>query len=134
MPIQLSVAARNARLDAIEATAGTSAVLQIRSGTPPADCAAANTGTLLATLNLPSDWMAAAASGAKALAGSWTAAASATGTAGHFRIFNTGATVCHIQGNITASGGGGDMTLDNTSINSGQTVTVNTFTLTDANA
>jgi hypothetical protein len=134
MPIQLSVAARNARLDAIEATAGASAVLQIRSGTPPADCAAANTGTLLATLNLPSDWMAAAAAGAKALAGSWTASAAATGTAGHFRIFNTGATVCHIQGNITASGGGGDMTLDNTSINSGQTVTVNTFTLTDANA
>jgi hypothetical protein len=134
MPIQLSVAARNARLDAIETTVGTSAVLQIRTGAPPADCAAANTGTLLATLNLPSDWMAAAASGAKALAGSWTASASGTGTAGHFRIFNNGATTCHIQGTVTATGGGGDMTLDNTSIASGQTVTVNTFTLTDANA
>lgn len=134
MPIQLSVAVRNARLDAIEATAGTAAVLQIRTGAPPADCAAANTGTLLATLTLPSDWMAAAASGAKALAGSWTGTAAAAGTAGHFRIFNSGATTCHIQGNITASGGGGDMTLDNTSIANGQTVTVNTFTLTDANA
>jgi hypothetical protein len=134
MAVQLSVTARNARLDAIETTAGTSAVLQIRSGTQPADCAAANAGTLLATINLPSDWMNAASSGTKTKLGTWTATASTGGTAGHFRVFNSGATVCHIQGSVTATAGGGDMTLDNTSIASGQTVTVNTFTLTDANA
>lgn len=135
MAVQLSVAVRNARLDSIETTIGTSAVLKIRSGAQPASCATADSGTVLATLNLPSDWMAAASSGSKAILGTWQdLSADNTGTAGHFRIYDSGGTVCGIQGSITATGGGGDMTLDNTSIASGQTVTITSFTLTDANA
>lgn len=135
MAVQLSVAVRNARLDSIETTIGTSAVLKIRSGAQPATCATADSGTVLATLNLPTDWMAAASSGSKAILGTWQdLSADATGTAGHFRIYDSGGTVCGIQGSITATGGGGDMTLDNTSIASGQTVTITSFTLTDANA
>lgn len=133
MAIQLSVAVRNARLDAIETAIGTSPTLEIRSGSPPANCAAADSGTVLATMVLPSDWMAAAASGAKALAGTWQeASADATGTAGHFRL-KQGAT-CHTQGTVTATGGGGDMTLDSASITAGQQVTITTYTLTDGNA
>jgi hypothetical protein len=135
MAVQLSVAVRNARLDAIETNIGTSAILRIRSGAPPATCATADSGTVLATLNLPSDWMAAAASGSKALSGTWQdLSADAAGTAGHFRIYDSGGTVCGIQGTVTATGGGGDMTLDNTSIASAQQVTITSFTLTDANA
>lgn len=135
MAVQLSIAVRNARLDAIETSIGTSAVLKIRSGAQPATCATADSGTVLATLNLPTDWMAAASSGSKAILGTWQdLSADATGTAGHFRIYDSGGTVCGIQGSITATGGGGDMTLDNTSIASGQTVTITSFTLTDANA
>ena len=134
MAIQLSVTARNARLDAIETTVGTSANLYIRTGSAPADCATADSGSLLATIALPSDWMAAASSGSKAKSGTWSVAASGTGTAAHFRVKDSGGTTCHIQGTVTATGGGGDMTLDNTSIASGQTITVSTFTLTDANA
>jgi hypothetical protein len=135
MAVQLSVAVRNARLDAIETNVGTSAILRIRSGAPPATCATADSGTVLATLNLPSDWMAAAASGSKALSGTWQdLSADAAGTAGHFRIYDSGGTVCGIQGTVTATGGGGDMTLDNTSIASAQQVTITSFTLTDANA
>lgn len=135
MALQFSVAVRNARLDSVETTVGTSAVLQIRSGSVPANCAAANTGTVLATLNLPSDWMAAASAGSKTISGSWQdSAADATGIAGYFRIFDTSVTTCHIQGTITISGGGGDMELDNTSIAVGQQVTVTSFTLTDGNA
>ena len=135
MAVQLSVAVRNARLDAIETSIGTSAVLRIRSGAQPATCATADSGTVLATLNLPSDWMAAASSGSKSILGTWQdLSADATGTAGHFRIYDSGGTTCGIQGSITATGGGGDMTLDNTSIASGQTVTITSFTLTDANA
>jgi hypothetical protein len=86
-------------------------------------------------MSLPSDWMAAAASGSKALSGTWQdLSANAAGTAGHFRIYDSGGTVCGIQGTITATGGGGDMTLDNTSIASAQQVTITSFTLTDANA
>lgn len=135
MTLQLSVAARNAGLDAYETATGTSAILKIRTGSAPANCAAADSGTVLATLNLPSDWMAAASSGSKALSGTWQdLSADAAGTAGHFRIYASDGTTCHWQGTITATGGGGDMTLDNVSINSGQQVTVSGFTVTSGNA
>ena len=135
MAIQLSTAVRNARLDAIETTVGTSAVLRIRSGSVPANCAAADAGTVLATVNCPSDWMAAAASGSKQLSGSWVdSSADATGTAAHFRLYDSTGATCHVQGTVTATGGGGDMTVDSTSFTSGQQFTVTTFTLNDANS
>lgn len=135
MALQLSEAVRNARLDAIEASIGTGAVLKIRTGAPPANCAAADSGTVLATLTLPSDWMAAASGGSKALSGSWgDASADATGTAAHFRLYASDGTTCGLQGTVTATGGGGDMTVDNTSFASGQVFSVTSFTLTDGNA
>ncbi len=134
MAIQLSVTARNNRLDAIETSAGATAKLQIRSGAQPASCATAASGTLLCELTLPADYLAAASAGSKAKSGTWTGTGVAAGTAGHFRIVDNAATTCHVQGSITATSGGGDMELDNTSIAVSQTVTVNTFTLTDANA
>lgn len=135
MALQFSTTVRNARLDAIETAIGVSAVLKIRTGAAPANCATADSGTVLATLSLPSDWLAAAASGQKAKSGTWQdAAADATGTAAHFRIYASDGTTVHAQGTVTATGGGGDMTLDNTSIAVGQVVTVTSFTLTDGNA
>lgn len=134
MAVQHSVAVRNARLDAIETTIGASPKLQFRTGAKPANCAAAATGTLLAEVICPADWMAAASAGAKTLAGSWTVAASGTGDAGHYRLLDSTGTTCHEQGTITATGGGGDMTVDNVSIAAGQTVTVTTKTLTEGNA
>lgn len=134
MAIQLSVSVRNARLDAIETTISTTPYLDIRSGAQPANCATADSGTEIEHMALPSDWMAAAASGAKAKAGTWTGTADATATAAHFRIKDSGDSTCHMQGSITATSGGGDMELDNTSVTSGQTITVSTFTLTDANS
>lgn len=137
MAIQLSVAVRNARLDAIETTVGTAAVLKIYDLTAgaPANCAAAITGTILATITCPSDWLAAASSGAKAIAGSWAdTSADATGTADFFRIFASDGTTCGLQGTVTLTAGGGDMTLDNTSVVAAQSITITTFTLTDGNA
>jgi len=132
MAFQFSDAARNAALDAVETAIGTTPILEIRSGAAPANCAAADSGTVLATMTLPSDWMAAASGGSKAKSGTWQdVSADATGTAGHFRIKDSGGTTCHIQGSVTATGNGGDMTLDNTSIASGQTVTINTFTISN---
>jgi hypothetical protein len=135
MAIQLSTAVRNARLDVIESTIGTSAIMRIRTGAAPANCGTADSGTVLATLTLPSDWMDAASGGVKALAGTWQdTSADATGTAAHYRIYDSGGSTCHIQGTVTATGGGGDMTVDNTSFASGQQFTVTTFSLTDGNA
>ena len=135
MALQLSVAARNALLDAIETATGTLAILKIRTGAPPATCATADSGTVLATASLPSDWMAAASSGTKALSGTWQdASADAAGTAGHFRIYDSAGTTCHLQGTVTATAGGGDMTVDNVVFAAGQTFNVTSFTLTAPNA
>lgn len=135
MALQYSVAVRNAQLDALETAVGTSAVLKIRTGAAPANCATADSGTVLATISLPSDWMAAASSGSKALAGTWQdASADAAGTAAHFRLYASDGTTCHAQGTVTATGGGGDLTLDNVSIAAGQSVTITGFTITAGNA
>jgi hypothetical protein len=132
MAIQLATDTRNDRLDAIETNTGTAPKLQIRTGAPPADCAAGDTGSLLAEMTLPSDWMAAASGGAKAKLGTWQVAATGAGTAGHFRVKNSAGSATKIQG--TCGQGSGDMSLDNTSIAVDQVVTVTTFTLTDGNA
>ena len=134
MTIQLATSTRNAMLDAIETDAGTSAILKIRTGAQPANCAAADAGTVLATLNLPSDWMAAASSGAKAMSGTWQdASADGSGTAAHFRLYKSDGTTCIMQGTVTATGGGGDMTVDNTSFAATQPFNVTGFTLTAPN-
>lgn len=133
MTVQLSTAVRNARLDSIETTIGASAVLKIRTGAQPADVASADSGTVLATLSLPSDWAAAAASGSKAKSGTWQdTSADATGTAAHWRLYASDGTTCHAQGSVGQ--GSGDLSLDNTAIVAGQQITINTFTLTDGNA
>lgn len=137
MAIQFNVATRNARLDQIESLNGTSCSLEIRTGSPPATCATAGTGTILATINLPSDWMTAASSGSKSINGTWTdASADNTGTAGYFRVYNSQATkdntTCFIQGTVGTSGT--DMIVNSTSFVAGNSFTVNTFTLTDGNA
>lgn len=133
MAIQLSVNCRNGRLDAIETEFGASPKLKIRTLSQPADCAAADVGTVLATFDLPSDAMAAASGGTKAKSGTWQeTAADGTGTAAHFRLYKTDGTTCVMQGSVGA--GSGDLSLDSVSITTGQQVTINTFTITDANA
>ena len=133
MALQLSVTVRNARLDTIESTIGTAPTLLLQTGSPPADCATADSGTTVATMTLPSDWMAAASAGAKAISGTWEdLSADNAGTVGHFRI-KAGAT-CHIQGTVTATGGGGDMTLNNNVVTAGQEITITSFTLNEPNS
>jgi hypothetical protein len=136
MALQLSIGARNSRLTAIaSAFAAGVPTLNIYAGAAPANCAAVESGTLLMTYNLVSSgWIGTPSNGTTTFANlPLTGSASGTGIAGHFRIYDS-ALICHMQGTCTLTGGGGDMTLDNTSINSGQTVNVTGFTLTDANA
>jgi hypothetical protein len=132
MGLQYSAAVVNAKLDAIESTIGTSAVLKIRTGAAPADLSTADSGTVLATLTLPSDWMAAASAGAKAKSGTWQdTSADATGTAAHFRIYASDGTTKHIQGSVGTSAT--DMIVDSTSFTAGQSFTINSFTITSGN-
>lgn len=134
MTIQLSTAVRNARVAAIETTIGTAAKVEIRTGAPPATPATADSGTLLVSYTLASDWST-QTGGVLTFSGTPIAGtASGTGTAGHYRIKDNAGTTCHAQGTVTATAGGGDMTIDNTSIASGQSVQITGWTITDGNA
>lgn len=137
MTVQFSAAVRNARGNAIEAAIGTAAQLSLRTGAPPATCATADSGTQIIRYTLASDWAAAFASGA---ASPWlnnlplTGASTGSGTLGHYRFYASDGTTCHKQGTITATGGGGDMTVDNTAVVSPQVVNVTGFAITEAGA
>ena len=135
MALQVSDAVRNAMIDAFETAVGATAVLKIYDLTAgaPANTSAAIAATVLVSMTLPADWMDAAASGSKSKLGTWSATGTAAGTADFFRIFAADGTTCHAQGTVTATGGGGVMTLDNPIIVSGQPVTISTFTLTGSN-
>lgn len=101
MTIQFSTTVRNAMNDAIETAIGTSPKLRFYSGSIPANCAAAATGTLLCEITCPSDWASASASGEKAKSGTWSATASATGDVGYYRMYDSGATTGHEQGTVS---------------------------------
>lgn len=127
MAYQYGVTLRNNQVAQIQTSVGSSGTLVIYTGTEPANCAAAITGSLLATIVLPATFLT-SSGGVTTIAGTWSVAASGTGTAGYFRILD-GSAVCHVQGNVTT-----DLVLNNTSITSGQTVTVTSFSVTAGNA
>lgn len=134
MAVQWSTTLRNAILDAISTVIGASPHIEIWSGSVPASCATASSGTKLAKFDLGATFSDAAASGVKNIvkAASLPVATTgiANGTAGYYRIFATDDSTCHEQGTITATGGGGDMTIDNTTIASAQAVQITGFTKT----
>lgn len=137
MAIQLSVAARNGRLDAIEVAAGATAKVKIFAEAPPANCAAADPATLLCQMTLAADYLGNAANGAKAKAGTWSGTSEALAgptAAGSFRLYANNGTTCHIQGTVGGPASGADLELDNATIAAAETVTITTFTLNDANA
>jgi hypothetical protein len=104
-----------------------SPTLKIFSGSEPVNVAASDPSGTLCTINLPATSLT-ASGGATTIAGTWSASASAGGTAASFRMYD-GAGNCQIQGNVTS-----DLVLNNTNIASGQTVTVNTYTVTAGNS
>lgn len=134
MTIQLGTTLRNAMIGQYETTIGTGPKLQLRSGAQPSNCAAADSGTLLCEITLPSDWMTSASSGAVTLNGTWAGSGAAAGTAAHYRLKDSTGTTCHEQGSVTATGGGGDLTVDNTNIATSQAVSVTTWTRTQGGA
>lgn len=135
MTLQLSTTVRNALLDSVEIAIGASPVMKMMTGPAPADCATADSGVVIATLNLPADWMANASAGSKALSGTWSdSSADNSGAVGYFRIYASDGLTCHMQGIVTATGGGGDLTLDTVTVTSGEPITITGFTLIAPNA
>jgi hypothetical protein len=142
MALQYSAALRSAQLDQIEATIGdgvgtANPVLQIFTAGAPASCASPDNGSMIVEITLPDDWMAAAANGSVSKsAAAWVGTATLPGTnvPGHFRIKNSAKTVCHMQGTTSGVGGGGDMSLIDTTITEGDAVRVESFTITAGNS
>lgn len=129
MPFQIADAIANAMLDAYETAIGASPRLRLRTGAAPANLAAAATGTVLADMTLPADFMASAAARSKAFSGTWEdPAADANGTVGHYEIVKADNVTRVEQGSVTATGGGGDMTIDNVVVATGQKITITGFT------
>jgi hypothetical protein len=135
MSTRISTAAAKAACDAvvdlIDGGAGAGYV-EIRTGSQPASVATGATGTLLGTLTYsdPAFGNATTASPSVATANAITSdtTADATGTAGWFRVYDSTGTAI-LDGSITATGGGGDMTLDNTSIVAGGTIALSSHTV-----
>jgi hypothetical protein len=128
MTVQWSDTLRNAILDQITTTLGASWKLKLRTGAQPANVATASSGTIVATFTPTAS---AAATGSKTMVSGAPiqVAASNAGTIGHYELTTSG-DVVHERGSVTATGGGGDMTVDNTSVTAGQIVQITAFTKT----
>ena len=127
MARQFSVELRNLWASQIEPTWGSGATLEIREGPPPSSTTAADTGTLLSVIPLPADSLTVASNGEVTLNGSWRdPSADAEGTAGHYRIKDSGGTV-HEQGTASNNAGAGDMKIANVEIVAGQPVEVTAY-------
>jgi hypothetical protein len=125
-----AIAALNALL-ALLNTGGAGSIC-IFTGSPEATCETADSGTLLATLALSSTSFPTAvdngSGGATATANSITSASAGnSGTAGHFRA-KSGAGTVILQGTVGTSSA--DMILSSTTITSGQTVSITSWTVT----
>jgi hypothetical protein len=103
--------------------------ITIRTGTAPGAGNAA-TGTVLATFTIGAAQWNAASSGARTITATITdSSADNTGTAGHFRLVSSTGTYV-VEGDATATGGGGAMELITTSIVATQPVDLTAFTFT----
>jgi len=131
MTIQFAQSTAHAMLDAIETDIGASPVLTLRTGSQPSTCAGADTGTLVSTIAMAADAFSSASAWAKAITAALedlSADNAGSLAGGHWRIKTAGA-VTKIQGTITATGGGGDMTVDNTTVVAGQQIDVTSFSI-----
>jgi hypothetical protein len=115
MALRISKLAASAAADEVVGALDGGTV-EVRTGSAPAACEDADTGTLLAVCTFGTPAFAAAVDGvATANAIAPDASANATGTASHFRA-KTPASAVVFQGSVTGIGGGGDMQVSNTSI------------------
>ena len=118
----------NAKLDLVETTIGAAPTLKVFTGSPPSACAAADEGTMLVSIVLPSNWLTTASAGSVSLVGVWAGVIAATGVGGYFRIYDSGGT-CHLQGIVDTSEA--DLNLSGVSFVAGRNFSITAFTLTE---
>lgn len=122
-------------------------VMEIRSGSQPADGDTTESGTMLVRITESSGAFTPGAAGnglefgdssggsiAKAAGETWSGAAAATGTAGWFRYYDNdydtgaGSTLVRFDGAVSTSGA--ELNLSSTSIVAAATTTIDSFTIT----
>lgn len=132
MTLSIATTYRNAMCDALvdglDAGAG-AGTIKIYDGTRPANPNASITGTLLATVTCIDPAFGTASAGAATLSDPASVTAVATGTATHFRAADSNSNAI-FDGSVTATGGGGDLTLATVSITSGLTIDLTGGTVT----
>ncbi|MBL8911645.1 MAG: hypothetical protein JNM17_13210 [Archangium sp.] len=131
MALQLSVAGRNARADAITTAVGNGGKLRILTGSIPANVAAAETGTLLSEHTTASPFAPAASGGVLSPTLPANVNAGNTGTAGYWRLTTSGGTAV-LQGTVGTSGA--DLNINTLSIVAGGPVQVNSWAWTEGGA
>ena len=128
--LHLSAVGVDAALDTV-LNALNGGTIKLYTGTQPANCdTAVSSQTLLASLALSATAFAAASAGTKTANAITSATAGATGTAMWFRAFKSDGTTAVIDGSVGTSGA--DLNLPTTSINSGDTVSISSWTVSFA--
>jgi hypothetical protein len=130
MAIQYSTTHRTNAMTQLATDIGASAVIKVWSGSMPANCAIADTGTLLVTFAGNAGGFGSASGGVLTAAAVASAVASGSGTAGYFRIYPTAATSTNavMQGTVGTSGA--DMIVTSASITALQTCNFTSLTVT----
>jgi hypothetical protein len=129
MTVQWDTGLRDGLNDLITTTLGAGWKLKIRTGAQPANVATASSGSIVGSL---APTATASSTGTKAfVTGSPTFAALVANAGGamHYEL-TTSADVVKERGSVTATGGGGDLTIDNLYIAVNQTVQITGFTKT----
>jgi len=130
MAIQYSVTHQNNNVNDITTQASTTAYLLIYTGSPPAHCSTAASGTLLASLPMSNPIGAGASSGVLTMSAITTEVTGNAGTAGYWRICTSSAgTTVVAQGTVAVSGG--DLNFAGGIIwTLGETIAITSFTIT----
>ena len=134
MTLRYNPTLRTAQATAIATEAGTGAQIKLYTGLQPASVATAPSGTLLGTLVVAGALGTGSAGVLTFNTVTSDTSADNSGTAGWFRLMKADGTTGVLDGSITPTGGGGDMTLNTTSVTAGGTIAITSGTITTGNA
>lgn len=128
MAANIGDALRAGLLDRLDTTFPSGGTWKFYTGSRPAATTDAASGTLLVTITLPSSPWAAASGNSKAKQNAWEAVIGTSGTIGWARLANSGDTI-RVDFTVTATGGGGDLTLPSLVAVAGKKLTISSMTV-----
>lgn len=130
MAIQYSLTSRTNRMTQLNTDIGANAVIKVFSGTQPANCGTADSGTLLLTFAGNAGGFGSVASQVLTASAVASVTASASGTAGYFRVYPSAATAINAVFQGTAGLSATDMILTANPVTAGQTCNFTSLTVT----